>query len=339
MQHHFLLSLIDLSSYRRHVIIAKPSGETEEVIAYSVASVFCPPEYRKKGYASHMMRLLNHIIAPPESLPPFPKEWGAPPPRTSVLCGDARLSTLHSYVGDFYKSCGPAPDMSGWHIHGPVSTTWDLKPEEPIGIDVPDENFYFLPEEQCYPLWESDAAYIREYMSKLPKSSLTRFTLLPHNGVAAFLMQRTLAETPLLPKHPLSYWGVAVKSDDQGSLPSAYATWTINVALNTPPNLIVTRLRATQVSLPALVKGMLGWAQQIGANRVEIWNLDTTLVDVAASLGGDTSLRDDAFPAVAWYGPEEPNEVEWIFNEKYIHLLEFFLCQLLTIEFQRFAWC
>jgi LYC1 GNAT-like C-terminal domain len=280
-----------------------------------------------------MMRLLNHLMAPSESLPAFPKEWGAPPPRIPGIGGDAHLSILYSYVGDFYKACGPAPDISGWHIHGAVSTIWKLKPEDPIRINVPDESFYLLSEERCYSLWESDAAYIREHMSKPTESPCTRFTFLPNNGLAAFLIHRTLAETPLLPKHPLGYWGVAVKTQDQESLPSAYATWTLDVALNVPPSLIVTRLRATRESLPALVKGMLGWAQQVGANAVEIWNLDTTLVDVAASLGGSTSRREDNFPAMVWYGPEQSNEIEWIFNEKYIFLFEL-SCQMTIIFHQ-----
>lgn len=311
-------SLTNLPRLRRSALVIKQSSPPEKVIAYGIASVFCPPENRNKGYASHMMRLLHHILAPAESLPPFPKEWGTPPPSYPGVGKDARLSMLYSYVGDFYRSCGPSPDTSGWHILGAVGTTWKLKPKDLIYNDVSDESYYFLSKEQCVNLWESDAAYITECMSQLPASPRTRFTCLPNNGVASYFIHRTLAEAPLHPKHTLEHWGVAVRSEGHEKSPSAYATWTLDMYLSKPPSILVTRLRASPDSLPTLLKGLFRVAGQIGADSIEVWNLDTNLVNVAESMGGHTAARDDNFPAVVWYGPEKPNEIEWVFNEKYV---------------------
>ena len=294
----------------------------EEVIAYGIASVFCPPEYRRKGYASHMMRLLHHILSLSDSLPPFPREWGAPPSRSQGVGGDARFSVLYSDIGDFYRLCGPAPDVSGWHIRGPASTTWKLKPEDLNQIDVTDEGSRLLSKQECIVLWENDASYIRDYISRLPVSPRTRFTFLPDKGVAAFLLHRVVAEAPLNPKHPLEHWGVTVKSEKHDSSP-AYATWTLDMTLSEPPVLVLTRLRASRESFSALLKALVRVARQIGADTIETWNLDAELVDVAASLGGNTGVRDEHLPAVAWYGPEQQDDIEWLFNEKYVY---FHLC-------------
>ncbi|KAF8523624.1 hypothetical protein JB92DRAFT_2806886 [Gautieria morchelliformis] len=303
-------------TYRRRALVAKPSTSPTEAIGYGIASVFCPPEYRRKGYASHMMRLLHHVLSPLDSLPPFPQEWGAPPPRYPGIGGDARFSVLYSDIGDFYRLCGPTPNLFGWHIHGPVSTTWKLKPGEANQTDAMDEGYDLLSEQQCNALWETDATYITNYVSQLPASHHTRFTFLPDNGVAAFQLHRVVAEAPLNPKHPLEHWGVkAISQEDD--LSSTYATWTLDMRLSIPPVLVVTRLRASPKSFPSLLKVLVWVAGQLSADAVEIWNLDTKLVDVAASLGGNTVDRSEHLPAVAWYGPEHPSEIEWVFNEKF----------------------
>ena len=305
---------------RRH-----SSRTPEEVIAYGIASVFCPPENRKKGYASHMMRLLHHVLSPVDSLPPFPQEWGAPPSRPPGIGGDAQFSVLYSDVGDFYKHCGPTPSMAGWHIHTPVSTIWKLKPEDLNQIDAMDAGSTLLSEQQCIILWDNYTTYITNYISQLPVSPRTKFTFLPDKGVAAYLLNRVKEEPALHPKHPLEHWGVTVKLEGHDSSP-AYATWSFDLNLSRPPALVLTVLRASPEAFPSLIKALHRVARQIGANTIDIWNLDAKLVDIAASLGGDTGLRKEHLPAVAWYGPEQSTDIEWVFNEKCVSFTSTSLC-------------
>ncbi|KAF8513443.1 hypothetical protein BU17DRAFT_53279 [Hysterangium stoloniferum] len=307
-------------TFRRKVLVSSASNALEEAVGYGIATVFCGPEYRKRGFTSHMMRLLHYILAPPGSLGVFPEQWGAPPACEGL--GDARCSVLYSDVGNFYSRCGPAPLTTGWEIRSPVGTTWT--PEHVTGLEESAEEFEFLSEEECRLLWEDDATYIAEQLSKLPSSSPTRFTFLPSQGVAAFLISRALAEEPLLPKVSMDRWGVRLIQT--GGPPPAYATWTLDMELTKPPVIVVTRLRATPESFPSLLRGLLAEALRINAKAIEVWNLDTGLADVAANMGGKTAARtQDHLSAVAWYGSESQHEVEWAFNEKYDYFIGLFM--------------
>ncbi|KIO34682.1 hypothetical protein M407DRAFT_240508 [Tulasnella calospora MUT 4182] len=69
----FLSSCETTCSYRRHIIVKHDSG-VKETAGYGIASVFTRPDFRGKGYGSHMMRLLHWVLAPHELLPRFPNK-------------------------------------------------------------------------------------------------------------------------------------------------------------------------------------------------------------------------------------------------------------------------
>ncbi|KIJ55603.1 hypothetical protein M422DRAFT_199885 [Sphaerobolus stellatus SS14] len=300
-------------TFRRKTLVIRPSGALEEVVGYGIASVYCDPEQRGKGFASHMMRLLHHVLAPAESLPPFPSSWGAPPERHPGV-GDALLSVLYSDVGHrFYELCGPAPDIPGWIVHKPISTVWHL--DYMTGVSQqPGDKIEWLNKEACEALWEEDAEYIKEQLSQPSNDDLIRFTFLPNDGIAGYLLERVLAEAPLTPQQPLEYWGVKVTHKD-GS--QAYATWTLDLELAKPPNLVITRLKSTPDMFPSLMKALLTEATRLSSKAIEVWNLEQALIDIAANMGGKTTSRTEHLPAVAWYVRENLEKLEWIFNEKF----------------------
>lgn len=278
---------------------------------FGIASVFTAPEYRGKGYASHMMCLLHHVLAPSESLPPFPEEWGSPPPR-HPQCGGALFSVLYSDVGSFYEKCGPIPGEIGWRVHKPISTVWQLDVMTGM-LQQQSGQVAWLDQKSCCELWEEDSDYIKTHLSHPYNDNLTRFTFLPNDGIAAYQLHRVIAEAPLHPQQPLARFGVRVTEKDGNQ---GYATWTIDMQLSKPPVMVITRIRATPHSFPSLMKALLSEATTISANFIEVWNLEEALVDIAANMGGRTTTRTEHLPAVAWYGKESPEALDWIFNEK-----------------------
>ena len=98
----------------------------ESETGYSIASVFCDPAERGKGYAQLMMRWLHDklSIASPE-LPDtaMPEEYGRQ---------DGFLSFLFSDIGEFYAPLG-------WQTTEPYDVTWNLSDLRDWVGAVPDE--------------------------------------------------------------------------------------------------------------------------------------------------------------------------------------------------------
>ncbi|EHL00121.1 putative Lysine acetyltransferase [Glarea lozoyensis 74030] len=55
--------LSSCESLRRPTILALPDGTIKSGVTHGIGSVFCPPEYRKMGYATRMLKLLGPALA------------------------------------------------------------------------------------------------------------------------------------------------------------------------------------------------------------------------------------------------------------------------------------
>lgn len=290
--------------------------EPEEITGYSIASVYCPPENRGKGYAKHMMRLLHWAIAPHSFLPPFPKNWGLPPPENSS-CGDARFSALYSDVGhDFYRTAGPDEITEGWITRDPIGTLWDV-PKDITTISLPDAKHpvEWLSEEGCKAIWKKDAELMRVDMTKTTSNKVL-FTILPDSGVAFYLIGRATHYLSASSYEVPSKWGVCIYPSEEpdDSIPT-FATWTVDVRV--PPNtLIVTRLRATEKTFPQLLSCILFAARESDKDHVEVWNLPQHFESIAHDLGGRKETREEHLNQFKWYGTEKNEDVDWLFNEK-----------------------
>ncbi|THH08245.1 hypothetical protein EW145_g2828 [Phellinidium pouzarii] len=306
-------------TYRRKGLIKRPdSTSSEEVFGYGIASVFTPPQHRKKGHAGRMMRLLHWVLAPKDVLPPFPEGWGTPP-SGHVCCGNAKFSVLYSDIGPgFYKSAGPDEKSEGWIVRDPVSTIWDVPKDAPNEIPAqPAASVKWLTVDACEAIWDQDVALMKADLASTD-TPRTVFTFLPDAGVSAYLVRRTIF---FISGHSLyelpTKWGITLQSiqKDEHSVTTS-ATWTLDVR-PPPPTLIVTRLRTTKESFPQLVFCMLSAARESQMERVEVWNLPMELQEIASSLGGKTLVRDEHLNAFKWYGPEKSEDLEWAFNEKF----------------------
>ncbi|KAH9942825.1 hypothetical protein B0H21DRAFT_749572 [Amylocystis lapponica] len=331
--------MCSVETFRRPAIVAMTpqQGQSQQalgVIGYGIASVFTPPAKRRRGYAQHMMRLLHWVLAPRSMLPvTFPAAWGEPPHAT---LGDAQFSVLYSDVGGaFYRTCGPDESgVNGWLVRGASSTSWRLSPcdlVEPRVDGEPAGRWEWLTEDAVKVVMPHEAERMRRDMVRAaPSDNRTLFSFLPHQGVCAFTIQRTMvfpdpaSATPAL---PLETWGAVLHppgdarstEDARAGAESepAFAIWTLDGVREPPRALVVLRLRTTRATFSAVLRMLVQAAQEADAATVEIWDLPETLQTPAHEHGWTTAERDDHLSAFKWYGPEREDEVKWMFNEKF----------------------
>lgn len=182
-----------------------------------------------------------------------------------------------------------------------------------------DVSFEWLTEQKCNELWALDSAYIEENFTSMAATTpdTPSFTFLPDEGVASYLLHRVFCEAPLLPPNQeIQYFGVRMIASKKEPVSPVYASWTLDMELSQPPVIVITRLRSTVKHFPALMAQIMKEASRINARAIEVWNLPPEFVDIAANMGGRTKPRVEHLPAVAWYGPEDAQDVKWIFNEK-----------------------
>lgn len=318
-------------------MIASPSDPegTKQVTGYGIASVFTPPEKRKKGYAQHMMRLLHWVLAPRSALPPFPEAWGAPPDVPAELgVQNAQFSVLYSDVGkEFYRACGPTAEPGyGWLTRGAIESSWyaaKAPAGAPSGSTAP---HIWLSEDDAKHVWSLDVPLMNTDLAKAAAStSHVAFSFLPHKGVGAFVVRRTmLFKEDRSHVLPFDTWGVlllpnsVVGMDDAFADPDkqpTYATWTLDSLHESERLLVVTRLRASKETLLAVLKLVVQFARRENISKIEIWGLEEELQAAAREVGWETVDRTEHFSAFKWYGKENEDDLLWMFNEKYVHIV------------------
>ncbi|KAG8890047.1 hypothetical protein FRB98_001160 [Tulasnella sp. 332] len=303
-------------TYRRKVALSTPPNTVSEptmAVGYAIASVYVQPHLRKNGYATHMMRLMHHVLASPLGLPRFPEAWGPPP---IEYFGDAILSCLYSDVGEFYTKCGPSPDTTGWRITSKRSTVWKTAGHTPTthhGVELLDEA------ELKNLLVKDEELLLKELSHPLPphnQDTAKRFTFLPADGPLNFQLKSSQLTAGRQPSGasawPPEAYGAHFVSPFSSNI--IFAGWTFEL-LPEPSRLIVTRMRCDDTSLPKLISAALDVAVAAGLEEVEVWDLPDELIEAATVSGGRTFERTKHWPSVAWYGPPG-EEVQWANNEK-----------------------
>ena len=272
---------------------------------------------------------------------------------------NAGFSVLYSDVGRaFYRACGPEPLSlspggvgNGWHVVGAQSTFWNLSDpnseleaeaeafaEKKLGWEesaVPSLRIARLSEPDLAALYDHDARWMRDDLvrDRETRPRRTQATFLPNGGVGAFVVRRTMDFTPepdLRPVLPSAQWGAVILPDGAQSLadavarqssdPVSFVTWTLDLRTS-PRTLVVARLRADEDTLPVLLDELLAVAREEKVDKVEFWYMRPELRALAESKGWKTEERTEHLPAVKWYGPEKEEELDWVYNEKYVFFL------------------
>ncbi|KAH7052388.1 hypothetical protein B0J12DRAFT_710479 [Macrophomina phaseolina] len=88
------------SDFRKHCLTSETKANVQDSIVHGIASVFCPPEYRGRGYAVRRMKEMAKAL----------RDWQSECGRTvgSILYSDIRMS--------FYSKLGWLPNDTNSHM-------------------------------------------------------------------------------------------------------------------------------------------------------------------------------------------------------------------------------
>ncbi|KAL4995206.1 hypothetical protein BDV10DRAFT_175286 [Aspergillus recurvatus] len=301
--------LASCETFRKRALIANRHTDNtkkgcSDVLVHGVASVFCEPRFRGRGYASRLLKELSHIL----------QIWQADEVEKTRCVG----SVLYSDIDPaFYKRLGWAP-----------SSSYQLE-FKPAQLDHAAEPLYA---EDLAALCQRDEEILRASLSTPSPTgdkAKTRFAIIPdHDHILWHHAKEGFGASKL--------FGPTKKPEIKGAIagPAGNRVWAIwthrfyrhpesdDPSANT---LYILRL-VTETSSPSRgsIKAVLHAAQceaaSWGLGKVKLWNPPRHLEEAIEASGVNFEKRDrekDSIPCLNWFGEENPDEVEWVLNEKY----------------------
>ncbi|KAM0748091.1 hypothetical protein T439DRAFT_382578 [Meredithblackwellia eburnea MCA 4105] len=321
-----LESYCSCETFRRAVLL--PQGK--KAPAYSIASVFTPPENRKKGYARRMMTLLHAEIGRTKSM--RLEEESSDDVKPQWQGGlDGLLSVLYSDVGAFYENIGQEgegtlAEVKGWSTLAPITTTWllaNLPPPTPSTIESESESplaSNISPVNLDLDVFNTICSIDAKLLSQAIASTSLRPVLAvePTGDLIQWHILRSQVYAEANGKSSPDVWGFELNfaGGKRGGPEWGFVLFTIDWPKKTVKLL---RLRVPAVA-PEKVDGLLREVLEFGrkheCEKVEGWNVPA----VAATLfAGHTIEREGSLPGLAWYGRDgvDGKAVTWVANEGY----------------------
>lgn len=295
-------------TFRNHTFVTDREGHFSEVITHSVASVFCNPKYRRRGYATRLLAELAEIL-----------------PSWQAESGRCIGSILFSDIGkDFYAK-------RGWHPF-PLNNQIELDP-----MHVPDLSLVgirFIVEEDLGQLCKDDEAMIRRAMTSSASSQIRMMIVPDLDHMLWHHRKEEFACDKIFGKQPRFKGAVTGEPNDR-----IWVIWTHRYyghPHNNPLDNTLYILRVVIESQSAdleqrehqveQMRAILWAAQDEAAEwqlrSVKLWDPGYLLQDIVER----TSIQhrrvereDESIASLMWFGEGsgKDNMVEWLGNEKY----------------------
>ncbi|KAF8850445.1 hypothetical protein BDZ45DRAFT_194178 [Acephala macrosclerotiorum] len=291
--------LASCESYRKRALVADEGGEIEDVIVHGIASVFCDPKYRGKGYAKVMLGKLASVL----------KTW-------QVKEGERCVgSVLYSDIGKKYYS-----DI-GWKAAPNNNYLVFAASSSPIH-----EGVTSLQAEDIGALCQHDEEITRQNLAK-PSVSRTRMTIIPdhdhmlwHHCKEEFVAQRIFGRQPRVkgalvgdPGHRVwAIWTHRFYSDPEAK-PSGNVLYILRLVIEDPGR------EELMFQLKRVFQAAQAEAKAWNLDVVKIWDPDPRVQRLVRSMEIEHAIVDrqkDGIGSLLWYDEEE-GRPEWVANEKY----------------------
>ncbi|RDL30399.1 Uncharacterized protein BP5553_10277 [Venustampulla echinocandica] len=315
-------------SLRRRAVISLPGSPTKEVITHGIGSVFCPPAYRGRGYASRMLALLAPIL----------KTWQKEE-------GECYFSILYSDIGKkYYAGLGwdvfPSAHISLPALAAPVTNgvttngTNGVTVNGTNGVHKTKAGARTLTPAEIAPLCALDEQYIgtavqstAKHMNKPAVALLADYSTMEwHHLREDFMCDKLFqGKVPTIKG--------AISSGDKGSRIWTIFTRSFYGPLQDPKSgnvlhllrLVMEDEQDTEENAQKL-KSVLEVAQREagtwGLAAVEMWNVSPVGKALLERTGLEHKAEEreeESICSLMWYGPGKGGVegVEWVANEKF----------------------
>ena len=306
-------------SFRKRSLISSPKGELVETVVHGVASVFCDPAYRGRGYAARLMRELAKAL----------RSWQA----ETICIG----SVLYSDIGKtYYANFGWHPFPNNSHIEFSPSLTPKSTRATPLLTEDLDQ------------LCREDEAMIRKTLAQPSSHGKLRMVLVPdldhmlwHHGKEEFACGKLFGKKPqnkgaVAGQAGSRVWAIWTHRYYQHPESSAAGTvlyilrLVVENQMATGSNLSNdTEIphdegeRQTQVDhLRAVIQAAQAEAVEWKLSSVNLWDPTSLVQDMIEQTGLPyRRINRDAegIASLLWYGDGSGKEdmLEWVANEKF----------------------
>lgn len=310
--------LASCETFRKRCLVSGGNAAGKNVsegITHGVASVYCPPDYRERGYASRMLRELGKTL----------EKWQVPAGEEGEeeeKGGRCVASVLYSDIGGrFYERLGWVPRLAHHFVFEPGNG------ESPKATPVFDTDL----EKLCL----MDEVLVRTVLEKLQVQSQNhgqkaRFAILPdaahmrwHHAKEDFACIRLFGKVPEVKGAIAGEGGKRV-----------WAIWTHrfygcpgNAAQNV---LYILRLGMEVIgdgnededvvrNLGLVLHAAMVEANEWNLHHVQLWDPSSVVARLVQKTGipyRAETRTNESLGCLRWYGRED-EEVEWLYNEKY----------------------
>lgn len=306
-------------SFRKRAFLSTPEGNVTEHLIHGVASVFCDPKYRNRGYAARLMKELA------KTLPSWQSE-------ENTCIG----SVLYSDIGrKYYADLGWHPFPNNSHIKfAPVTSSES-------SLITP------LMHEDVAQLCQEDETMIRKSMTARASQPKLRMALVPdvdhilwHHSKEEFACEKLFGKVPQVKGAVAGRQGCRVwviwthryygSPHCSGSGNTLYILRLVlegEAAVSSDSSeyldLLNTERRGMQMeNLRAIIRKAQAEAAEWQLSSVVMWD-PTSLVEALIEKSGvphrKVEREDESIASLLWFGDGSGKEdmIEWVVNEKF----------------------
>jgi hypothetical protein len=329
------LVLSSCETIRKKALVAH-DGQVKEVICHGVASVFCPPEYRGRGYAGRMIKDLGQEL----------QTWQTDDSH------DCLFSVLYSDIGKVSTFYGHDYQFPCLYLIQQfyAAHEWKPYPSAQISLTVPSgSHIPPLPEARLLyahdleELCDVDRDLIYKQLTKAAVSGKTAVSIVPDVETLSWQHAREeFVANELYSKSPTVKGAIVGTESGKRVWCVWYRTWNNNDPQNAQGNtMTLLRLvaegaeasdaasdegaKAAKDSYISAATASLLVAARAEASKwhmgaVDIWNPTSATLAAASML--DPAVRvvhreKDSIASLRWYGERSVQDVVWVDNEKY----------------------